>query len=77
MRDDVHLDVGTRVINTKTGKLGEVAEPHYLVRKSMPREEITIAYDGEQGSYGTQRCDIAYKGSEAYETALKRFGHAS
>ncbi|WKZ28849.1 MAG: hypothetical protein QY323_04960 [Patescibacteria group bacterium] len=77
MRNDVHLDAGTRVINTKTGKLGTVEEPHWLIRGSMPREEITIAYDGEQGSSATPRRDIEYRGNGVHEAALVRFGHVA
>jgi len=78
MRRDVHLDIGTKVINTKTGDLGEVAEPFYMARPDI--HEICIQWDKWKGTERTEcidRADIEYKGNGEYERALKRFGHAT
>lgn len=75
MRRDVHLDIGTKVINTKTGRLGEVTEPHWLARPDP--HEICIAYDGMQGSSCDDRHDIEYKGNGSYEEALVKWGHVT
>lgn len=77
MRRDVHLDIGTRVINAKTGKLGTVAEPHYLARPDP--HEICIHYDdmSEESSTCDDRHDIEYKGNGSYEEALVRWGHVT
>lgn len=75
MRRDVHLSIGTKVINAKTGRLGEVTEPHYMARPDP--HEVCIAYDGSTGSFCEDRADVEYQGNGAYEDALVKWGHVT
>lgn len=77
MRRDVHLDIGTRVIDIKTGDLGEVVEPFYMARPDI--HEICIHWDrwkdSPERSECVDRAGIEYEGNGAYEEAFKRWGH--
>jgi hypothetical protein len=74
MRRDVHLDVGTRIINTKNGKLGRVEEPHYLAKLEF--HEICVRYD-DGGSDAPDRSEIEYDGNGEFWSALVKHGHVT
>jgi hypothetical protein len=77
MRRDVHLDIGTRVIDTTDGMLGKVTTPHYMAKPDP--HEICINWDGSgpETSGCIDRHNIEYEGNGIFEQELVKWGHVT